>query len=203
MTRAGKNRAWQRMLAGRRLDLVEPSPVDVEIADIAQGLARVARWNGQTTGDHGYSVAQHSCLVLDIVATIAPRASPDQRLMALLHDAAEYVLGDLISPFKAIVGDEYRALEDRLQAAVHLRFGLPARTPAEWKKTVKRADTIAAYHEAVTLAGFSEAEAPRYFRMPGGLPPPPGAPGPLPAAHAQARFLDAFAAIEQARDGVG
>jgi len=192
-------RAWQRMQSGRRLDLIEPSPVDVEIADIAHGLARVARWNGQTVGDHAYSVAQHSCMVLDIVASLAPHSTPDQRLMALLHDAAEYVLGDLISPFKAIVGTGYRALEDRLQTAVHLRFGLPAATPADWKKTIKRADTIAAYHEAVVLAGFSESEARRYFGQPGGFEPPAGALEPLPAARAQARFLDAFATMEQAR----
>ncbi|GIL03208.1 MAG: hydrolase [Alphaproteobacteria bacterium] len=187
------------MLSGRRLDLAEPSPVDVEIADIAHGLARVARWNGQTAGANAFSVAQHSCLVLEIVDALKPGASADERLMALLHDAPEYVLGDLISPFKAMVGDQYRALEHRLLAAIHLRFGLPAQTPADWKKVIKRADTIAAFHEAVRLAGFSEAEARRYFGSPRGHVPAAGTLAPLAPGEAQARFLDAYERIEQAR----
>jgi 5'-deoxynucleotidase YfbR-like HD superfamily hydrolase len=196
-------RAWQRMLSGRRLDLIDPSPVDVEIADIAHGLARVARWNGQTVGDNAYSVAQHSCLVLAIVDEISPDADPAERLMALLHDAAEYVLGDLISPFKAIVGDEYRALEERLLGAIHLRFGLPAHTPENWKRKIKRADTIAAFHEAVRLAGFSEAEARRYFGNPRGYVLAEDALKPLSPRRAQAQFLDAFNRIEQARQQAG
>lgn len=196
-------RAWQRMLSGRRLDLIDPSPVDVEIGDIAHGLARVARWNGQTVGDNAFSVAQHSCLVLEIVDSFNPAASPEQRLMALLHDAAEYVLGDLISPFKAIVGDEYKALEDRLLGAIHLRFGLPPGTPAVWKRTVKQADTISAYYEATQLAGFSETEAKRYFGNPLGYVPKPEALTPLSASQAQAQFLDAFNEIEQARKAIG
>jgi len=187
------------MLSGRRLDLADPSPVDVEIADIAHGLARVARWNGQTIGDHAFSVAQHSCFVLDIVDALNPAASPEQRQMALLHDAAEYVVGDLISPFKAMIGSEYKALEGRLLRAVHLRFALRAETPAVWKKAIKRADTIAAYFEATKLAGFSEREARRYFGSPHGYEPAPGALEPLPTEAAQKHFLDAFNAIEQAR----
>jgi 5'-nucleotidase len=195
----GPSRNWQRMLSGRRLDLAEPSPVDVEIADIAHGLARVARWNGQTVGDNAFSVAQHSCLVLAIVDRLSPEASPDKRLMALLHDAPEYVLGDLISPFKAMVGDEYRALEERLLAAVHLRFSLPPATPADWKKTVKSADTIAAFHEAVRLAGFSHGEALRYFGNPRGIAIDETLLQPLAPRDAQAQFLDAFERIEHAR----
>ena len=162
-------RAWQRMLSGRRLDLLDPSPLDVEISDIAHGLARVARWNGQTGGDHAFSVAQHSLLVEDIFCTLAPDATPDERLAALLHDAPEYVIGDMISPFKSVVGGGYKAVEQRLQRAIHLRFSLPP-TPAQaLRKQIKRADQIAAYFEATELAGFSVAEATQFFGRPRGI----------------------------------
>lgn len=151
-------RAWQRMLSGRRLDLLNPSPLDVEISDIAQGLARVARWNGQTRGDHAFSVAQHSLIVEDIICRIAA-VTPELRQLALLHDAAEYVIGDMISPFKSVVGGGYKAVEARLESAIHIRFGLPATLPAATKALIKRADRIAAFFEATELAGFSDAEA--------------------------------------------
>lgn len=162
-------RAWQRMLSGRRLDLLDPSPLDIEIGDIAHGLARVARWNGQTFGDHAFSVAQHSLLVEEIfVATLAGATAAD-RLAALLHDAAEYVIGDMISPFKSVVGGGYKEVERRLQHAVHIRFGLPPETEEATRKAIKRADQIAAYFEATELAGFSAAEAVRYFGRPRGV----------------------------------
>ena len=154
-------RAWQRMLSGRRLDLLDPSPLDIEIADIALGLSRVARWNGQTTGDHGFSVAQHSLLVVDLVVEANRRLPRQARLAALLHDAPEYVTSDLITPFKAAIGDRYKGIEHRVAEAVHLRFGLPARLPPEWEAAIKRADGTAAYIEAVQLAGFSPPEARR------------------------------------------
>jgi 5'-deoxynucleotidase YfbR-like HD superfamily hydrolase len=192
--RAGKDkppRAWQRMLSGRRLDLLEPSPLDIEIEDIAHGLARVARWNGQTKGEHAFSVAQHSVLVERLVMELNPRLSQQARLMALLHDSPEYVVGDLISPFKAAVGINYRALEERLQMAVHLRFGLPAKVPAPLKTLFKRADHLSAYYEATQLAGFEEKEARRLFG-----PPPKGLKTPklvpLGTAEAQAQFLSRF-----------
>ncbi len=159
-------RAWQRMLSGRRLDLVDPSPLDVEIDDIAHGLARVARWNGQTIGDHAFSVAQHCLFVEQIALTRRPNASSRDCLATLLHDSPEYVIGDMISPFKAMVGGDYRPVERRLQAAIHLRFGLPAVLPKTLTASIKRADRIAAYWEAVRLAGFEEAEAAKYFRRP-------------------------------------
>jgi 5'-deoxynucleotidase YfbR-like HD superfamily hydrolase len=159
-------RAWQRMLSGRRLDLLDPSPLDVEIEDIAHGLARVARWNGQTEGDHAFSVAQHCVLVEQIAHALEPRLAREARLMALLHDAPEYVIGDLISPFKAAVGIDYKEFELRLLAAIHLRFGLPARTPATISALIKKADIAAAYLEATQLAGFSASEAKRYFGVP-------------------------------------
>lgn len=159
-------RAWQRMLSGRRLDLLDPSPLDIEIRDIAHGLARVARWNGQTSGDHPYSVAQHSLLVEAILPHIAPDASAPERLAALLHDAPEYVVGDLISPFKAVIGVGYKAVEERLSDAVRLRFQLPADPRGQLKKLVKTADTVAAYHEAVALAGFTPVEGRRFFGEP-------------------------------------
>lgn len=158
-----KARAWQRMLSGRRLDLLDPTPMDIEISDIAHGLAFVARWNGQTRGDFAYSVAEHSLLVEEIFGHCHPAAGARDRLAALLHDAPEYVIGDMISPVKAAVGPGYGALDARLTAAIHLRFGLPASLPLELKRRIKRADKISAWLEAVRIAGFSEAEADRLF----------------------------------------
>tara|TARA_R110000787_G_scaffold99571_4_gene204165 strand:+ start:1350 stop:1943 length:594 start_codon:yes stop_codon:yes gene_type:complete len=163
---AQQPRAWQRMLSGRRLDLLDPTPVDIEIEDIAHGLAFVARWNGQTHGDFAYSVAEHSLLVETIFARINPRAPAKWRLAALLHDAPEYVIGDMISPVKAAVGPGYGALDDRLTAAIHIRFGLPATIPVAVKKQVKKADKVSAWMEATQIAGFSEAESSKFFGKP-------------------------------------
>lgn len=159
-------RVWQRMLSGRRLDLLDPSPVDVEVDDIAHGLARVARWNGQTIGDHAFSVAQHSVVVESVCALLEPGLRPGERLMALHHDAAEYVIGDMISPFKTVLGDGYKDIESRLTEAIHVRFGLPARLPASLKRLIKRADHICAWYEATQLAGFGATEADRFFGSP-------------------------------------
>jgi 5'-deoxynucleotidase YfbR-like HD superfamily hydrolase len=154
------------MLSGRRLDLLDPTPVDVEIEDIAHGLAFVARWNGQTQGEYAYSVAEHSLLVETLFGRIDPKAPAKWRLAALLHDAPEYVIGDMISPVKAAVGPDYGALDDRLTAAIHIRFGLPAAIPAAIKKQIKKADKISAWMEATQIAGFSEAEASKFFGTP-------------------------------------
>ena len=159
-------RAWQRMLSGRRLDLLDPTPVDIEIEDIAHGLAFVARWNGQTRGDYAYSVAEHSLLVETLFGRIAPGAPVKWRLAALLHDAPEYVIGDLISPVKAAVGPGYGALDERLSAAIHMRFGLPATLPATVKRQIKRADRISAWMEATRIAGFTATEANKLFGRP-------------------------------------
>ncbi|WP_298968782.1 HD family hydrolase [uncultured Roseobacter sp.] len=163
---ATPKRAWQRMLSGRRLDLLDPTPVDIEIEDIAHGLAFVARWNGQTHGDYAYSVAEHSLLVETLFGRIAPKTPAKWRLAALLHDAPEYVIGDMISPVKAAVGPGYGVLDDRLTAAVHIRFGLPAVVPVQIKKQIKKADKISAWMEATQIAGFSETEASKFFGKP-------------------------------------
>lgn len=159
-------RAWQRMLSGRRLDLLDPTPVDIEIEDIAHGLAFVARWNGQTRGDFAYSVAEHSLLVETIYTRLYPKAPVKWRLAALLHDAPEYVIGDMISPVKAAVGEGYEELDQRLTSAIHIRFGLPAALPKTVKSQIKRADKISAWMEAVQIAGFSEKEANKFFGRP-------------------------------------
>ena len=186
-------RAWQRMLSGRRLDLLDPSPLDVEIEDIAQGLSRVARWNGQTVGKWAYSVAQHSLLVEQLVGRYRPKADRRLLLAALLHDAPEYVVGDLITPFKAAVGLDYKALERRLQRAIHLRFGLPAEPVKTAAALIKRADRAAAFLEATQLAGFGVKEAHKYFGRPRGLD------GLVLSAcapsEAKARFLARFKAL--------
>jgi uncharacterized protein len=189
-------RAWQRMLSGRRLDLLEPSPDDIEIEDIAHGLARVARWNGQTTGAHAFSVAQHSLLVTDIVEALNPEFTSTFKCAALLHDAPEYVIGDLISPFKSAIGLDYKAFELRLLSAIHLRFGIPAVLPTPVAQAIKNADRIAAYHEAICLAGFSRDEALTYFGAPkidSPLSRHLEVIAPLFARDAQQQFLDRFA----------
>ncbi|MHA1152704.1 MAG: hydrolase [Alphaproteobacteria bacterium] len=186
-------RAWQRMLSGRRLDLLDPSPLDVEIEDIAQGLSRVARWNGQTSGEWSFSVAQHCLLVETLVGRFKPGAPWPLRLAALLHDAPEYVIGDLITPFKAAVGFDYKDLEDRLLRAIHLRFGLPAVFPITAQKLIKRADRAAAYLEATQLAGFAESEAGRFFGRPRALAPQRLKA--LPPGEAKAHYLRRFATL--------
>ncbi|MCM2291993.1 HD family hydrolase [Allorhizobium sp. BGMRC 0089] len=196
---ASGTRAWQRMLSGRRLDLLDPSPLDVEISDIAHGLARVARWNGQTVGDHAFSVAQHCLVVETIFRHICLTSSPSEWQMTLLHDAPEYVIGDMISPFKAVVGGGYKAVEARLEAAIHLRFGLPAHPSAALKAQIKKADSIAAFFEATELAGFTRAEALKIFGQPRGMSAAMLQLEPLPAIEAQARFSARFQAIETAR----
>jgi len=186
-------RAWQRMLSGRRLDLLDPSPDDIEIEDIAHGLSRVARWNGQTVGEHAFSVAQHALLVEEIAVNLNRELNRRWRLAALLHDAPEYVIGDLISPFKAAIGIDYKAFERRLQQAIHRRFGLPPSLPDRIAALIKSADRVAAYYEATQLAGFTPTEANRYFGVPRGVPAALNdrleALDPIPVARAQAQFL--------------
>ncbi len=190
-------RAWQRMLSGRRLDLVDPSPLDVEIDDIAHGLARVARWNGQTTGKHAYSVAQHTVLVDDLAMVLAPGIGMSGRLAVMLHDAPEYVIGDMITPFKTILGGEYRAVEERLRRAIHIRFGLPSTLPGSLQGRVKAADRAAAFFEATRLAGFSDAEAEKFFGRPHGIDPATLAMNPWPAGKAEREYLKRFRAISK------
>jgi len=184
------------MLSGRRLDLLDPSPMDIEIEDIAHGLARVARWNGQTIGDHAFSVAQHSVVVEEICAHIQPDLEPRWRLAALLHDASEYVIGDMISPFKAALGYDYKLFEERLETAIHIRFGLPAKTPAAIKKLIKRADRACAFFEATQLAGFNRKESLEFFDA-----PPDGYElhiEPLPPHAAQVRYVQRFNVLSEA-----
>lgn len=191
---AQKPRAWQRMLSGRRLDLLDPSPMDVEIEDIAHGLARVARWNGQTHGPHAFSVAQHCVVVTEILLRLDPAATRAAQLTALLHDAPEYVIGDLISPFKNAVGFSYRSFEDKLMAAILIRFSLPPKVPEPLRKLVKKADILSAYCEAMQLAGFSEADAKSCFGSPPKNLTLPVL-KPLSTTSAEEAFLDCFSRL--------
>lgn len=189
-------RAWQRMLSGRRLDLGDPSPFDVEIEDIAHGLARVARWNGQTNSRFAFSVAQHSLIVEQIARYLKPNLALRWQLAALLHDAPEYVIGDMISPFKAMLGEGYKVVEKRLETAVHLRFGLPSELPKTVHHLIKRADRMCAWFEAQQIAGFSAEEARKYF-----LNPPAGLNieiEPLSARKSQTAFLIRFRQLQAA-----
>lgn len=196
-----KSRAWQRMLSGRRLDLLDPTPMDIEIEDIAHGLAFVARWNGQTRGDWAYTVAEHSLLVEEIHTRLDPGTQPQWQLAALLHDAPEYVIGDMISPVKAALGREYQDMDARIAAAIHRRFGLPAVIPAQVRAQIKHADRISARIEAVGIAGFTPAEAERLFPLPRGV----GTEGLnlrlRPPAETRAAFLQRFAALMRRLDG--
>ncbi len=193
-------RAWQRMLSGRRLDLLDPSPLDVEIEDIAHGLARVARWNGQTFGDNAFSVAQHSLLVERVHHLQHPATTAHEKLATLLHDAPEYVIGDLISPFKAVIDVAYREVEQRLHRAVRLRFGLPVALPPQMAGRIKKADQTAAYFEAVKLAGFAEKEAERFFGRPGAIDAAQvkAVIDPWSAKKAESLYLKAFKAAAKA-----
>ncbi len=193
-------RAWQRMLSGRRLDLLDPSPLDIELEDIAHGLARVARWNGQTIGNHAYSVAQHTLLVADIAATTAPGLDPQGRLALMLHDAPEYVIGDMISPFKALIGGDYKNVEARVLGAIHRRFGVRTPVPGKTAEAIKAADRVAAYFEATRLAGFSDTEAVRIFGRPKRIDPESLDLSPWPPAVAEKRYLKRFAAIAAGDD---
>src|SRR3977135_2268640 len=190
-------RVWQRMLSGRRLDLLDPSPLDIEIADIAHGLARVARWNGQTRGAHIFSVAQHTLLVEAVMRQQTPRVDVRFRLAELLHDAPETATGDMIPPFKAVLGGDYKAVEKRLLAAIHIRFGLPPVLAPEITRQIKAADQGAAHLEATRLAGFAEAEARRLFGRDPGLPEATEREylTPWTAAKAEKQFLARFKAL--------
>ena len=195
---AADTRVWQRMLSGRRLDLIDPSPLDIEIADIAHGLARVARWNGQTSGAHIFSVAQHTLLVEAVMRAQTPRIDEKLRLAALLHDAPEYVIGDMISPFKAVLGGDYKLVEKRLLSAIHIRFGLPRELSPSVTAQIKNADRGAAYLEATVLAGFSQTEAKRLFGRDPGLPESVREDylTPWNAAKAEKRFLARFNSLQ-------
>jgi 5'-deoxynucleotidase YfbR-like HD superfamily hydrolase len=190
-------RAWQRMLSGRRLDLLDPSPLDIEIEDIAHGLARVARWNGQTSGPHIFSVAQHSLLAETIAELIDPKLTRGERAFVLLHDAPEYVIGDMISPFKAVIGTTYKAVEERIFAAILLRFSLETLHSPTLMKFTKRVDRAAAFFEATRLAGFAEAEAEQFFGRPRILPNKLDALlAPAPSDEVERRFIARFRELQ-------
>lgn len=193
-------RAWQRMLSGRRLDLLRPSPEDIEIEDIARGLARVARWNGQTSGPYAYSVAQHALIVEEITQSLNPNWSNQNRLASLLHDAAEYVIGDLISPFKAVIGLDYKEIELRLLSAIYDRFLIDQPLAEHVAKSIKDADQVAAYFEATCLAGFELEEAEMYFGKPPWLPVHLAAKlrglKPVPATEAEVHFIERFTLLQ-------
>lgn len=189
------------MLSGRRLDLLDPTPMDIEIGDIAHGLAFVARWNGQTHGDWPYSVAEHSLLVEQIFDRLNPSCEPRWRLAALLHDAPEYVIGDMISPVKAALGREYGAMDERLASAIHRRFGLPATLPVAIKRRMKAADRVSARLEAVTIAGFAAPEAVRLFPVPEAQLLPDLTITLRPPTETRAAYLERFAMLMGLIDG--
>ena len=165
-----KPRSWQRMLSGRRLDLLNPSPLDIEIEDIARGISRVARWNGQTLGEYPLSVAQHSVIVAELLKSYNENIEIKWQLAALLHDAAEYIISDMITPLKSFLGEEYIQLEEKIQSAINIRFSLPGEIPKKIYKLIKNCDRQTAFIEAIQLAGFTLKEAKKTLKMPKLIP---------------------------------
>ena len=165
-----KPRSWQRMLSGRRLDLLNPSPLDIEIEDIARGISRVARWNGQTSGEYPLSVAQHSVIVAELLKSYNENIEIKWQLAALLHDAAEYIISDMITPLKSFLGEEYIQLEEKIQSAINIRFSLPGEIPKKIYKLIKNSDRQTAFIEAIQLAGFTLKEAKKTLKMPKYIP---------------------------------
>ena len=165
-----KTRSWQRMLSGRRLDLLNPSPLDIEIEDIARGISRVARWNGQTSGEYPLSVAQHSVIVAELLKSYSENIEIKWQLAALLHDAAEYIISDMITPLKSFLGEEYIQLEEKIQIAINIRFSLPGEIPKKIYKLIKNCDRQTAFIEAIQLAGFTLKEAKKTLKMPKLIP---------------------------------
>ena len=165
-----KPRSWQRMLSGRRLDLLDPSPLDIEIEDIARGISRVARWNGQTSGEYPLSVAQHSVIVAELLKSYHENIEIKWQLAALLHDAAEYIISDMITPLKSFLGEEYIQLEEKIQSAINIRFSLPGEIPKKIYKLIKNCDRQTAFIEAIQLAGFTLKDAKKTLKMPKLIP---------------------------------
>ena len=160
-------RAWVRLLSGKRLDLLDPTPFDWEDKDLALGLARTYRWGGHSAWPLPLSVAQHSLFVLCLRRLWFPAArDPRADLRELLHDADEGLLGfDCISVLKPFLGDAYRQLTTRLAAVIALRYNLPAWTTKE-QRSHKKADRIAAASEAVHVVGWTEAEVRNVLHIP-------------------------------------
>jgi uncharacterized protein len=160
-------RAWVRLLSGKRLDLLNPTPFDWEDEDLALGLARTYRWGGHSAWPLPLSVAQHSLFVLQLRRQRFPDAKDARAdLRELLHDADEGLLGfDSISPLKPFLGEAYHDLVARLQTAIGVRYGLPAWTAKE-KRIHKEADRIAAATEAVRVVGWTLDEVHRVLRIP-------------------------------------
>lgn len=100
---------------GKYIDLLDPDPSVIEIEEIAHRLSNICRWLGGTK--YHYSVAQHSSIICDLV----PK---DIAMQALLHDATEAYMGDLVTPLKVHFPD-FAKMEDNLWAAIADKFGLP------------------------------------------------------------------------------
>ncbi len=121
----GRKGFFQQTFTGRRFYIEDPRPEDVFIVDIAHSLAMLCRYNGATL--RFYSVAEHSVWVSRLV-------SPKNAMWGLLHDAAEYVVGDMTRPLKKqpqLRG--FATFESRVQRVVCERFGLPYDMPDEVK----------------------------------------------------------------------
>lgn len=176
---------------------MKPAAREVDIEDIARGLSRLPRWNGQTKGSLAFSVAQHSLLVRFLFAELDPKAEKCWQLAALLHDGPEYALGDLIAPFKKVVGETYHQVEQSLQQAIHRRFSLPKVLPSSVAARVEKADRWSASLEAQVLTSFPKETIAQLSPL--SSRPFPGAAHallePWPSHVAQGRFLQEFARL--------
>ena len=159
-------RAWMRLPSGAHLDLIHPNPDTWTDLDLAVRLSRTARWGGESAWPLPLSVAQHSLLVLALRRAAAHRPlNPDEELLELLHDAEEGFLGfDCISPLKAVLGEPFRAVAERLMQAVAQRYRLQPWTP-DGHRQHKQADLAAAASEAVHCVGWTHAEVRNILRI--------------------------------------
>ncbi len=147
-------RAFVLLKSRRRLDLLNPDPQAWTDDDLAAGLSRTMRWGGASQWPHPLSVAQHSLTVLAIREAEGPLTA-QEGLRELLHDATEFMLGwDCIAPLKAQLGEPFRQLQARLQAAIDARYQLPSWTAEAYAKH-KQADRLAAASEAFHVVGWS------------------------------------------------
>ncbi|MDQ7877339.1 HD domain-containing protein [Microbacterium sp. QXD-8] len=128
---------WMQTFTGRQFYPMDPRPDEVDITDIAHSLAMQCRYNGHVR--RFYSVAEHCVLMSQVI-------EPEFALWALLHDATEAYVGDMVRPLKLNM-PEYRAAEDRVEEAIAERFGLPVPMPAR----VKEIDTAILLNERLEL----------------------------------------------------
>jgi hypothetical protein len=199
--------SWVQTVSGMPVDLLDPKPEQILPGDIAHALARIPRFNGHTLGDWPWNVAQHSLLVEQLMPAQTDAAG---RLVALLHDAHEAYIGDLITPVKQAMDAlpvrsrdpflpalAFFALTTKLDEVIWTAFGLSP--SVNLLNRVKTADLLALVVEKEQLM----APARRDWDL---LPKPPDPMPTLRPAHPPTRaaeiFLDRFHVLQAERHGL-